>query len=129
MHQVHAIVWLDHREARIVGFSLDATSSVAVHSERPVRRVHHKANVIGAGRAPDDHHFFDGIVEVVDESDKILVAGPGNAKTAFATYVRDRHPLVADRIVGIEPLDHPTDKELLAYAKKYFKAVDQLGVD
>jgi stalled ribosome rescue protein Dom34 len=129
MHQVHAIVWLDHREARIVGFSLDATSRIEVHSERPVRRVHHKANVIGTGRAPDDHHFFDGIVDAIDDTEKILVSGPGTAKNAFATYTRDRHPLVADRIVGIEPLDHPSDKELLAYAKKYFKAVDQLDPD
>jgi hypothetical protein len=29
-------------------------------------------------------------------------------------------------VVGVESLDHPSDGELLAYAKKYFTRVDGL---
>ena len=129
MHQAHAIIWLDHREARIIGFSLDTTAKIEIHSQNPTRRIHHKANVIGSGRAPDDHRFFDAIVDAVDETDKVLISGPGNAKSAFVTYVRERHQQVADRIVGVEALDHPSDSELLAHARIFFKALNQMGVD
>ena len=30
------------------------------------------------------------------------------------------------RVVGVETLDHPSDRELLAYARKYFRRVDSL---
>jgi hypothetical protein len=37
--------------------------------------------------------------------------------------------LIADKVVGIETVDHPTDGQLLAYAKKYFHKVDALKGD
>lgn len=129
MSQMHAIVWLDHREARIIGFSLGKSELFEIHSQRPERRIHHKARTIGSGKAPDDHHFFDEIVEHLDDTHEVLITGPGNAKTAFGTFVRDRHGDLDRRVVGIEPLDHPSNGELLAYAQKYFKAYDQLGLD
>ncbi len=118
MPEVHAIVWLDHREAKVIGFSFGKDELIEVHSESPERRIHH--NDIRSGKAPDDHDFFDGIVAALADMQEVLVTGPGNAKTAFMTYVRDRHPDLAGRIVGIETLDHPTDPQLLAHAKTYF---------
>jgi len=128
MTQVHAIVWLDHREARIVEFSMGKSDAFEVHSHAAERRIHHKANTMGAGKAADSHPFFDEVAEALAETREVLVAGPGNAKTAFRTYVDDHHPDLARRIVGVETLDHPTDRELLAHARKYFTAVDHLGL-
>ena len=59
---------------------------------------------------------------------EVLSAGPGNAKTAFETYIAARYVDLANRVVGIETLDHPTDAELLAHARNYFTAIDQLGL-
>ena len=92
-----------------------------MHADRPERRIHHKANEVGSGKAADDHGFFDRIVVGLVDVREILITGPGNAKTAFMTYVKDRHPDVAGRVVGTETLDHPTDPQLLAHAKMYFK--------
>ena len=61
MAHVHAIVWLDHREATIIGYSLDTTDVVEVHSEREDRRIHRRAGTLDSGKAADDHHFFDEI--------------------------------------------------------------------
>jgi len=126
MSQVHAIVWLDHLEARVVSFSLGTSSEIDVHSNSPERHIHHKAGSIGSGHAADDHHFFDEIVESLAGIHEVLIAGPGNAKTAFHTYIADRHAELAGRVVGIETLDHPTDAELLAHARKSFVAIDQM---
>jgi hypothetical protein len=29
-------------------------------------------------------------------------------------------------VVGVESLDHPTDEELVAYGREYFKAADRM---
>jgi stalled ribosome rescue protein Dom34 len=125
--QVHAIVWLDHREARIASFSLGTSQILEIHSHSPERQIHRKSREIGSGKAADDHHFFDAIAEELAGIREVLIAGPGNAKTAFATYIGTRHAELAKRVVGIEPLDHPTDGELLAHARMSFNAIDQLG--
>lgn len=127
MSDVHAIVWLDHREARIISFSLGASREIEVHAQTAERRIHRKAGSIGSGHAADDHHFFDEIAESLAGIHEVLIAGPGNAKTAFRTYIAERHAQLASRVVGVETLDHPTDAELLAHAKKSFAAIDQLG--
>ena len=127
MSHVHAIVWLDHREARVISFSLGASTEIEVHAHNADQHIHHKAGSIGSGHAADDHQFFDDIVASLVEIHEVLIAGPGNAKTAFRTYIGERHANLADRVVGVETLDHPTDPELLAHARKSFTAIDQLG--
>jgi hypothetical protein len=127
MSFAHAIIWLDHRDARVVGFSIDASRTVEFHSQVE-GKIHHRANTIGSGHLADDHHFFDEIAEAVRGVHEVVVCGPGNAKTAFMTYVGERHPDTARQIIGVETQSHPSDAELLAWAKKYFKAVDQLGL-
>lgn len=128
MSHVHAIVWLDHREARIIGFSLGTSSDHEVHAHNADQHIHRKAGSIGSGHAADDHHFFDEIAESLVGIHDVLIAGPGNAKTAFKTYIGEQHVDLAARVVGIETLDHPTDPELLAHARKSFTAIDQLGL-
>lgn len=127
MSQVHAIVWLDHRDARIASFSLGTSQIHEIHSHSPERQIHRKSREIGSGKAADDHRFFDEIVEELAGVREVLIAGPGNAKTAFATYIGTRHAELAKRVVGVETLDHPTDGELLAHARASFNAIDQLG--
>ena len=51
---------------------------------------------------------------------------PAQAKVAFRHYIDEKHRDVAKRVVGVETLDHPSDGELLAYARKYFVKVDQM---
>ncbi len=127
MSEIHAIVWLDHREARIASFSLGSSHLIEVHSHNSERRIHRKAREVGSGKMADDHRMFDEIVESLADISEVLIAGPGNAKTAFVTYVKSRHVDLVKRIVGVETLDHPTDGELLAHARKSFNAIDQLG--
>ena len=128
MSHVHAIVWLDHREARVICFSLGRSCEVEVHSQSPERRVHRKAGSIASGHAADDHQFFDEIAQSLGDVREVLISGPGNAKTAFKAYLEDRHVEVSRHVVGLETLDHPTEAELLAHARKSFAPIDQLGL-
>ena len=127
MSHVHAIVWLDHQDATVIGFSLDKSEVIEIHGQSPHLRIHRKSGIPGSGHAADDLDLFADVVGALGDMREVLITGPGTAKVAFEKYVRDRHPDVAQRIVGVETLDHPSDGELLAYARKYFKRVDQLG--
>lgn len=128
MSYPHVIVWMDHQKATIIDFSVDDRHVLHLASEHP-RQLHRKSGPMGPGRAPDDRHFFDEIAAAVGGSSEILVTGPGTAKVAFMTDLEKRHPAVAKLVVGVESLDHPSDGELLAYAKRYFRRVDALRGD
>jgi hypothetical protein len=54
------------------------------------------------------------------------VIGPAQAKDEFAGFVRGKHPDIGRLIVAVESADHPTDAELLAYARKHFKVIDRM---
>ena len=126
MSHVHAVVWLDHREAKVVDFSIDDKHVVNVHHKGGHRQVHHRAGATGSGHTADDGHFFDAIVAALGDAQEILVTGPGTAKVGFRDHVAKRHAAIGHRIVGVEPLDHPTEGELLAFARRYFKRVDNM---
>lgn len=129
MTHPHVVVWLDHREARIIDYSPDDVHQVHVHARNGQRALHHKAGAVGSGHAKDDHHYFDEIVTAIGNAAEVLIVGPGTAKTAFHKDLQHRHGQMSTRVVGVESLDHPSDNQLLAYAKKYFKRVDALRGD
>ncbi len=128
MSQVHAIVWLDHLNARVIGFSAASGETIEIHSTTDHRQLHRKSGKPGSGHAADDVAFFDEVAGALADHREILITGPGTAKIAFKHHVEHRHPALASRIVGVETTDHPNDGELLAYARRYFKGVDQLGI-
>lgn len=127
MSFVHAIVWLDHRKARVVEFSDGAGETIPIQSESTNRQLHRKSGRPGSGHAPDDLAFFGDVAAAVADVREVLITGPGTAKVAFKRYVDEHHHGLAQRVVGVETLDHPSDGELLAYGRRYFRRVDQLG--
>ena len=54
----------------------------------------------------------------------LLIVGHGTAKNEFARFVREKVPALAPRIMGVETVDHPTQGEIVALARKFFKAKD-----
>lgn len=129
MSYQHAIVWIDSRHARVIDFSVDDRHVTAVDREGAPKRVHQKSGITGSGKAPEDHHFHDEIVASLSDAREILIVGPAHAKVTFRKDLEKRHPKVAARVVGTESLDHPSDGELLAFAKQYFKRIDALRGD
>ena len=56
----------------------------------------------------------------------ILIVGPGTARNEFAGYLVEHDAKLRSRIWGIEAMDHPTQPQLLAAARKYFRAADRM---
>lgn len=122
----HAVVWIDHREARVFHVGANEVDKLVVRPDDPTKHIHHKANSIGSGHAPEDQHFLHAVVEAVADAGEILIVGPANAKTELVKHVHHHDPKLMSRIVGVETVDHPGDGELVAYARKYFQAKDRL---
>jgi|SRR5579863_8848512 len=122
----HAVVWIDHHEARIYKFNASEVARTTVHSSHPHQHIHHKANAGDSGHAPVDAGFLEGVTRAVMAAGAILITGPANAKTELAGYMRREHPDVCKRISGVETLDHPSDGELVALARRFFKADDRM---
>jgi stalled ribosome rescue protein Dom34 len=116
----HAIVWIDHSQAKIFHIGLTGDDEVTLHPLLPTRHLHHKANSIGSGHIGFDKEFFAQVLNAISDAGEILIIGPANAKTELAKYLRDHHPTVGARIVAVESADHPSDGEIVAYAKKHF---------
>ena len=125
----HTIVWLDHQDAKIIDFSFDDKHVLNVHHEGGDRKLHHKVNTIGSGKTPEDPHYYHDIVTALGDAHEVLITGPGNAKLSLKKHLDKHYASLAKRVVGVETLDHPSAGELLAYARRYFKAVDQLAGD
>ena len=121
----HAIIWIDHREAKVFHFNVADVERLVIHPHNPTRHIHHKANTIGSGHASQDHDYLQHVGEAVAGAGAILITGPANAKTELVKHIERHMPALKSKIAGVETLDHPTDGELVAHARRYFKVDHQ----
>jgi hypothetical protein len=56
----------------------------------------------------------------------VLITGPANAKTELLKYIHHHDFRLINVIVGVETVDHPSDAQLVAYARKYLTATDRM---
>ena len=120
----HAVIWIDHREARIFHFNKTEADSLVLHPNNPNKHIHHKANSIGSGHAVEDQAFLHEVAAAMADAQFVLIAGPANAKTELVKHIHRHDPKLIEKIVGIESVDHPTDGVLVDHARHYFKAAD-----
>lgn len=73
-----------------------------------------------------DPAFMNEVAHAVSQAGEILLIGPGNAKSEFTTYLDSHNPGLRAKILGVEAVDHPSDGEIVAYARKFFKPVDAM---
>ena len=122
----HVIVWIDHSEARVFHVGSEDADRQVISTHVHDRQQHRKAHSIGSGHAPVDNEFFGRVAQSIQTAGALLIVGPANAKTELATYIKNHLPELAKRISAVEPLDHPSDGQLVALARKFFRADDRM---
>jgi stalled ribosome rescue protein Dom34 len=120
----HAVVWLDHREAKVFLITADDVERERIKAHAPHRQVHHE---VGSGHVRDDRRFFEKILAELEDVDAWLIAGPGEAKKEFDKYLDQHAEELKKKLLGVETMDHPTDGELLAHARKLLQAHDRMA--
>jgi len=124
--QYHALVWIDHQQAKI--FHVDASGSDrdVIRSTHPHQHLHHKANSQDSGHVGRDTNFLKRVTAALAPAGAILILGPGTAKTELVAYIQRAHPDLAGRLSGVETVDHPTDGQLVALARSFFERDDRM---
>lgn len=120
MTTLHAVVNIDHQAAQVLQFDAEhvQASTVKAHT-------HHTAQHGSTVRT--EHEFYGHVADALGGVQEVLVVGPGTARTAFKAYCDKHRPETARRIVGGETVDHPTQPQLVALARKYFLAHDRMA--
>jgi stalled ribosome rescue protein Dom34 len=130
----HVVVWIDHKEARVFSVSPETVGHVQpepIHETTilsPQHLIHRHPKGRGEAKEhPDDAtRFFHEIARALDGIDAVLVVGPSSAKLEFLGYLQDHDRGLRAKVVGVETVDHPTDREVVAYARRYFTGSDRL---
>ena len=124
---IHAALWLDHEQAKIFFFSPDTYGESDFDAPRHRFASHAKGrDTHHRGGPSDQKEFFDSIAKPLAGADEILVLGPGTAKTHFLKHVHKHGPTLEAKIVGVETADHPSPGQIVAHARQYFRAKDQM---
>ena len=120
MPTFHAVVWMDQAKSLIVMFDREHTEATRVRSHMHLkpRAGHH-----------DDAAYFVEVARAVADCHEVLLAGPGLAHQHFHSWCGQHQPALAKAIVASVAMDHPSDGQLLAQARKFFKRFDNLAVD
>lgn len=120
MTTFHAVVWLDHQEAHVLMFDREH-----VEAQRIKSRTHHKHQ----GKSTDSVALFADIAKALHGSHEVLVTGPGKARDEFRDWAQRHDTAMAHTIVDSVASDHPTDAQVVAMARQYFKKFDQMATD
>lgn len=114
-------VWIDHREARVFHVTEDAFDETTIATPQHVHRSHPRGES-GAKEHPDDaKRFFYEVARSLASSSHILLVGPSTAKLELLQYLHRHEHAIAVSVVGVETVDHPTDPQVAAYTRTYFK--------
>ena len=65
-------------------------------------------------------HFAasSAVAESVADAGSVLITGPASAKTELVEHIRVHDPELNKLIVGVETVDHPSDAQPVAHARK-----------
>lgn len=113
----HVIVWLDQAEAHVIHFNRDTSESEVI---KTASNQHNKAGVEVSIQAADQSPYLNEVAAAIVEAAAVLIVGPGIEKMLLIKHLNAHHAGIADKVVGVESVDHPSDAQLLAYARTYF---------
>ena len=110
-------IWIDQSHAKIFNLSPEHLTTEKKLKHHEIRHHTHAIDQIEAQF--HEHEFQKIILKLVADAEQILLLGPGVAKTHFQHFLDTRHPAIAKKVVACENMDHPTDPQIAAFAKKY----------
>ena len=115
----HAVVWTDHHQAQILQFDAEHVEAQKVKAHSNHSRQH-------GSQVRTEHEFFGHLCDAVKDIPEVLVTGSRQCLADFRHYVDKHRPHALQHIVGWETVDHPTEGQLVAHARQYFRKYDRM---
>jgi hypothetical protein len=130
----HVVVWIDHKEARVFHVQPETPGHVQPEpiDETTVLSPQHLIHRHPKGRGEPKEHpedatrFFREVARSLHDADTILIVGPSSAKLEFLKFLQGHDARLHAIVVAVETVDHPTGREIVAYARRYFKGSDRM---
>jgi len=126
MSNRHVAVWLDHNEARIFHVTPETFDEATIESPGAHVQLHRLSGNDDGHRARELPRYYHEVMLALRDADEILVLGPATAKLELIKHAHAHHRDLVSRIVGVETVDHPTGRQIAAYARRYFEAADRM---
>ncbi len=104
----------------------DDVEASIIRPKHPHSHLHAKSGSVGSGKSAEDKQYYQAIANALQGAEEILVVGPAQAKLQLIKHLHIHDSQIGNKVVGVESIDHPTDAQLVAYARKYFVAKDQM---
>ena len=114
------VVWMDNHHAKL--FKI-APGSIEKQKLDHKEIKHHNSH--DPNNHKDSERFFSDLAHNLADANEVLLLGPGLGKNHFKSHL-DKHNThgLAQKVVGIETCDHPTDNQILELSRKFFKTYD-----
>ena len=109
----HAVLQIDHHKAQVVQFDVEHSHIQKLHAHTHYTRQHQSG-------VRTEHEFFSEVCDALSSVTEVLVTGSHTGQAAFRHYVGKHRAALAQKIIGWETVDHPTEAQLLAFAREYF---------
>jgi stalled ribosome rescue protein Dom34 len=120
-----AILWLDHADAQLIHFDRERAETRRIKAGQ--------SHLGGSGQNGRRAHrdgpetaYFSLLVQAVADTREILIVGPSTAKSELMRFIEARHPQLARRVVAVEAMDHPSESQMLAYARSTFDRIERM---
>jgi len=114
-------VWIDQNEARVFNIEGETFDEKTVHAPNHHLHRHHNRDLTKMhNHLTDEARFFDEVLKLLGNAEGILLLGPAVTKLHLLRYAQEHTPKVAALVVGVETVDHPTDRQLVAHVRHYF---------
>jgi hypothetical protein len=131
----YAGLWLDHRRAFIVSITDDAETIKRIDSD-----IERKVRLSGGSRTAKTPYgpqqvsvdgkqeerikrqlrqYYQQIIRRIQDATKILILGPGEAKTELKKEMEKSKELVAKKII-VESADKMTERQIAAKVRQFF---------
>ncbi len=123
-------IWIDHARAFVIKSNKVAEMTIQ-HLQSEVEP-HHKGGhddgehqtIVNQNRHNERRHnqmkaFSREVIKLLQDSDEIVIFGPGTAKNEFKNVLEENKGL-SDKLKGLETADDCTEAQLKQFMKDYF---------
>jgi len=122
----HAILWIDHHEARIIHFNAAEADENVIHPSHPPRHLHATAGSASGTHQHGDKSFFRDVANELRSAHLFLLVGPSTAKNEFVTYLESNDRDLLGKLDEVKAMQQVSDKELVAAGRRHFKSADRM---
>ena len=109
----HAVLWIDHHSAKLLLFD-----ALQVQLQKVQAHTHDTGHHGSSVRT--EHEFFGEVCDELAGIAQIVVTGSNTSLADLRRYIDKHRPALAAQVAVWETVNHPTDAQLVALARKTF---------